>query len=88
MYERERQIFEPAPTFWKITLDSAGKFLVLFRVLLSVLGQKRLPLGLRLGASDTNGVVTGVHLIGNVELLLGVEAELLLDVDDVVSLQS
>jgi hypothetical protein len=76
------------PASRKVSGDTAGKVLGLFRVLLAVRLEKSLPLGLDLGSALGNGSVSLFGRVGDDEGLLGVKAKLGLDGLGVVRLKS
>lgn len=76
------------PTLGKSSLDSSSELGSLLGVLLLVLGEQLVPSGLLLGTLLSDLVVEVVGLLGNGKGLLWVEAELLLELGDVVLLES
>lgn len=75
------------PALGELARETAGEILVEVRELLGVLLQKLVPLGLLRGTLSSVLAVHVIDLLGNDEALLRVEAEQLLDVLDVVSLE-
>ncbi|ROV88950.1 hypothetical protein VPNG_10195 [Cytospora leucostoma] len=75
------------PALGKLIPEAAGKVLGLGLVLLAVLGEQLVPLLLLGGAGRRLLVAQLVDLLGNGEALLGVEAPLLLQLLDVISLE-
>lgn len=75
------------PALGKVTLLATDEVGGLTLVLLRVLGEQLVPLLLGGGAGVGSFVAVVIDLLGNVEALLGVEAELLLELLDVVSLE-
>lgn len=75
------------PALGEIASLAADEVVVLSLVLLAVLGEEVVPLGLELGATGRGLVAQLVDVLGNGEALLGVEAELLLELLDVVGLE-
>lgn len=81
----DRKSFLPA--LGELTLQAPKEVLVLGGVALGVLGQKLVPLGLGGSALGSGLGIRIVDLLGNVEGLVGVEAELFLKLLDVVGLE-
>lgn len=75
------------PAVGQLTSLAAGEVVVLSLVLVAVLGEQLVPLGLGGGTGRGDLAVGVVDLLGNGEALLGVEAELLLELLDVISLE-
>lgn len=75
------------PAFREIALLAADEVIVLSLVLFAVLGEELVPLLLGGGTGGSRLVADVVNLLGNGEALLGVEAELLLELLDIVSLE-
>lgn len=75
------------PAGGELTADAAGEFSVLLGELLAVGGEEVVPLSLELGAAGGDLSVEVVGGLGNNEGLLGVEAELRLDLSKVISLE-
>ena len=76
------------PSLWESSLNSSLEFGSLLGILLLVLSKELVPLGLELGSLLSGFVVKVVSLLGNGKGLLGVEAELLLELGNVVLLES
>ena len=75
------------PTLGKLSLLATDELVVLVLVLLSILGEELVPLLLSGSALGRGLVAKVVDLLGNDEALLGVEAELLLELLDIVGLE-
>lgn len=75
------------PASGQVTSLAADEVVVLGLELVAVLGEQLVPLSLGGGTGGRNLAVSIVDLLGNGEALLGVEAELLLELLDVVGLE-
>lgn len=75
------------PALGKLTLETADKVGVLSRELLAVLGKLLVPLSLSGGTGRGVPGVVVIDLLGHNEALLGIEAELLLELLDIVGLE-
>lgn len=75
------------PALGEVTLLAADEIVVLSLELLSVLGEELVPLLLLSSTLGGSLVAKVIDLLGNGEALLGVEAELLLELLDIVSLE-
>ena len=75
------------PALGEVTLLAADEVVVLSLELFSVLGEELVPLLLLSSALGGSLVAEVIDLLGNGEALLGVEAELLLELLDIISLE-